>query len=63
MKPAVLIALVVGILAVLAVLLVIGLTEGDDTDMEQEEDRQDGAPALVQAQRERVGPASAVVLR
>ena len=37
---------VVGILAVFAILLVIGLTVDDKTGQELEEDRQDGAPAL-----------------
>jgi hypothetical protein len=47
MKRAVLPLVVVGIVVILAILLVIGLTVGDKTDQEQEEDRQDGAPALV----------------
>lgn len=47
MKRAVLPLVAIGILAVLAILLVIGLVEGDKTDQEQEEDRQDGTPALV----------------
>ena len=50
MKRAVLPLVVAGIIAVLAILLVIGLTVGDSTDQEQEEDRQDGAPAHVIAQ-------------
>ena len=47
MKRAVLPLVVAGIIAVLAILLVIGLMTGDKTDQEQEEDRQDGAPAHV----------------
>lgn len=46
LKRAVLPMVVVGILAVLAILLVIGLTVDDKTGQELEEDRQDGAPAL-----------------
>jgi len=47
MKRAALPLVVVGIVVVLAIMLVIGLVVGDETDQGPEEDRQDGAPALV----------------